>query len=74
MKVLIDLSSESVKALDAIAKKRKSARVDVIRNIIQKALDTESAVSFEEAFGSWKKTPKALDGVAFQRQMRDEDW
>jgi metal-responsive CopG/Arc/MetJ family transcriptional regulator len=74
MKVLIDLPGESVKALDEIARKHKSARVDVIRKFIQKALDEESAVSFEEAFGSWKKSPKSGDGVAFQRRLRDEDW
>ncbi len=74
MKLLIDLPGESVKALDAIAAKQKAARVDIIRKIIQKALDEESLSSFEEAFGSWKRADHLVDGVSLQRKLRDEDW
>ena len=72
MKVLVELPAEWVEVLDKIAKRKKVARVDLIRQGIQRTIETESEAAFKAAFGAWKGLKE--DGVAYQRRLRDEEW
>ena len=70
MRALVDLPEADVRSLDAMAKTKNSSRAQLIREAITAFLAAKNVDPIDASFGAWKDNQ--IDGVAYQRAMRDE--
>lgn len=70
MRALVDLPEADVRSLDVMAKAKNSSRAQLIREAVTDFLAAKNADPIDASFGAWKDSQ--IDGVAFQRAMRDE--
>jgi Ribbon-helix-helix protein, copG family len=69
MRVLIDLSADQIGDLALLCQSEKISRAELIRRAISHYLATQKTAPVN-AFGLWRD--KAVDGLAWQQQVRDE--
>lgn len=71
MRILIDLSPETVAKLTSISARRRLPRAVVVREALDRFLKEEDAAerTSQAAFGAWGD---GEDGLAFQRRLRSE--
>jgi metal-responsive CopG/Arc/MetJ family transcriptional regulator len=72
MRTLVDIPDHIVKTLDSIARVNKTSRAEVIRQSLEHDLVRLRNELLKKSFGAWKDNP--VDGLAFQRRLRDEEW
>ena len=70
MRTIVDIPDETLHVLDKWAKQNNVSRAAVIREAIALYLENKPVASDEDAFGLWKD--RALDGVAYQQNLREE--
>ena len=77
MRTLVDLPDEDVKALDAIARRDGKSRAAVMRDAVANYLADGAKQGFEKYFGLWERHGSTVDGLEYERKLRDEwvrDW
>jgi Arc/MetJ-type ribon-helix-helix transcriptional regulator len=76
MRTIVDIPQDVIAKLDRWASREKLSRAEVVRQALTKAVaEQDIKKDFRQFFGLWKdlgpdKIPK--DGLAWQRQLRDE--
>jgi metal-responsive CopG/Arc/MetJ family transcriptional regulator len=76
MRTIVDLPNELIGQLDQWAEREQLSRAEVVRRALSKAVaEQDIKKDFRQFFGLWTDlgpdiVPK--DGLAWQRQLRDE--
>jgi hypothetical protein len=71
-RILADIPDEDVKALDAIAQREGKSRAAVLREAISNYLSEGAKGGFEKYFGLWERHGSKVDGLEYERKLRDE--
>ena len=69
MRTLVDLPDAELEQLTALSKVRRVSRAELIRQAVAGYLEQNKA-GVDASFGLWRE--KAVDGVAYQEQLRGE--
>ena len=72
MRTLVDIPDEDVKWLDARARERGVSRAAILREVIKHYLEVKEREGFEKYFGLWERHGSTVDGLAYERELRDE--
>ena len=72
MRTLIDLEDKAVAALDRLAREENVSRSALIREAVADLLQRREKPRMETAFGLWAGSGREVDGVAYQRSLREE--
>ena len=69
MRTLVDLPQRELEQLTALSRSRKTSRAELIRQAVAGYL-AQNKDGVEDSFGLWKA--RGVDGLAYQRSLRDE--
>ena len=69
---LVDVPADDVRKLDEIAKREGKSRAAVLREAVSIYLEESRKEGFEKYFGLWERHGSTVDGLAYERQLRDE--
>jgi metal-responsive CopG/Arc/MetJ family transcriptional regulator len=72
MRTLIDIPDHILKVYDSVAKMKKISRAELVRQTLEEDMVKKRRELLRMGFGAWKDDP--VDGLAFQRRLRDEEW
>jgi plasmid stability protein len=72
MRTLVDIPDEDVAKLDVLAKRRGKSRAAEIREAITNYLALSEKVGIEKYFGLWERHGSKVDGLEYERELRDE--
>ena len=72
MRTLVDIPDKQLKALTRLSKAKKRSRAAIIREAVTTYLDREKTDVIESAFGLWGD--RVVDGLEYQRKLREEEW
>ncbi|HZK98896.1 MAG TPA: ribbon-helix-helix protein, CopG family [Caulobacteraceae bacterium] len=70
MRTLVEIPGSDVAALDELGRRRRVSRSRLIREAVADYLGRQPRPTMAAAFGLWRE--KAIDGVAYQRALREE--
>lgn len=77
MRFLVDIPDDDLKWLDDVARQGGKSRAAVLREAVSDYIAAQSKEGFEKYFGLWERHGSAVDGLAYERKLRDEwvrDW
>jgi hypothetical protein len=69
---LVDVPADDVRKLDEIAKREGKSRAAVLREAVSNYLEVSGKEGFEKYFGLWERHGSTVDGLEYERQLRDE--
>jgi metal-responsive CopG/Arc/MetJ family transcriptional regulator len=69
-RILVDLTDAQVEELAALVKAEQRSRASIIREAIEHYIMERKRSAGAEVFGLWKE--RQVDGVAYQRELREE--
>ena len=69
---LVDVPADDVRQLDEIAKREGKSRAAVLREAVSNYLEVCGKEGFEKYFGLWERHGSTVDGLEYERQLRDE--
>ncbi len=69
---LVDVPADDVRKLDEIAKRDGKSRAAVLREAVSNYLEVCGKEGFEKYFGLWERHGSTVDGLEYERQLRDE--
>ena len=69
---LADLPDADVKWLDEVAREQGKSRAAVVRDAVTAFRHREDKVGIEKYFGLWERHGSKVDGLAYERALRDE--
>ena len=69
---LVDVPADDVRKLDEIAKREGKSRAAVLREAVSSFLEASGKEGFEKYFGLWERHGSTVDGLEYERQLRDE--
>ena len=69
---LVDVPADDVRKLDEIAKREGKSRAAVLREAVSSYLEESRKEGFEKYFGLWERHGSTVDGLEYERQLRDE--
>ena len=69
---LVDVPEEDVARLDALARAEGKSRAAVLREAVADYIAAESKQGFEKYFGLWERHGSKIDGLEYERKLRDE--
>lgn len=69
---LVDVPEEDVARLDALARAEGKSRAAVLREAVSNYIAAESKQGFEKYFGLWERHGSKVDGLEYERKLRDE--
>ena len=72
MRILIDLPDEDIAWLDARARETSKSRAALVREAVSAYRQRDEKVGFEKYFGLWARCGSTVDGLAYERALRDE--
>lgn len=74
MRILVDISEEDIRKLDALAAKEKRSRAATIRDAVKLYLvhNPDNTDWIERGAGYWKGREDIGDAVEYQRAMRED--
>lgn len=72
MRFLVDLPDDDLNWLDELAKKEGKSRAAVLREAVSSYIASQSKEGFEKYFGLWERHGSTVDGLAYERKLRDE--
>lgn len=72
MRTIIELPGSQIEALDALCRRDRISRAEVIRRAVALLVQSEGALASGAAFGVWRD--RREDGLAYQERMRTEEW
>jgi metal-responsive CopG/Arc/MetJ family transcriptional regulator len=70
MRTLIDIPEDDLSLLNKLGKRSGASRAQLVRQAIASFLEPHKHSDHVEAFGLW--AGRGVDGLAYQRKMRDE--
>jgi hypothetical protein len=69
---LVDVPADDVRKLDEIAKREGKSRAAVLREAVSNYLEVCGKEGFEKYFGLWERHGSTVDGLEYERHLRDE--
>lgn len=72
MRILIDLSDDDVTWLDVRARADGTSRAAILRDAVAAFRRREDSAGFEKYFGLWQRHGSTVDGLKYERELRDE--
>jgi Ribbon-helix-helix protein, copG family len=69
---LVDVPADDVRKLDEIAKREGKSRAAVLREAVSNYLEVCGKEGFEKYFGLWERHGSTVDGLEYERQLREE--
>ncbi len=69
---LVDVPADDVRRLDEIAKREGKSRAAVLREAVSNYLEESRKEGFEKYFGLWERHGSTVDGLEYERQLREE--
>jgi uncharacterized protein YehS (DUF1456 family) len=69
---LVDIPEDDLVRLDALAKAEGKSRAAVLREAVAGYLAAESRQGFEKYFGLWERHGSTVDGLDYERKLRNE--
>jgi Ribbon-helix-helix protein, copG family len=69
---LVDVPADDVRKLDEIAKREGKSRAAVLREAVSNYLEVSGKEGFEKYFGLWARHGSTVDGLEYERQLREE--
>ena len=69
---LVDVPADDVRKLDEIAKREGKSRAAVLREAVSNYLGASGKEGFEKYFGLWERHGSTIDGLEYERQLRNE--
>lgn len=69
---LVDVPADDVRKLDEIAKREGKSRAAVLREAVSNYLEVCGKEGFEKYFGLWERYGSTVDGLEYERQLRNE--
>jgi Ribbon-helix-helix protein, copG family len=69
---LVDVPADDVRKLDEIAKRDGKSRAAVLREAVSNYLEESRKEGFEKYFGLWERHGSTVDGLEYERQLREE--
>ena len=69
---LVDVPADDVRKLDEIAKREGKSRAAVLREAVSNYLNESRKEGFEKYFGLWERHGSTVDGLEYERELRDE--
>ncbi len=70
MRTIVSIPEQSVNDLDRLGQAENRSRASLIREAIAEYVARRGQAQTAEAFGVWKQ--RAVDGVAYQEELRGE--
>jgi hypothetical protein len=71
-RILTDIPDDDVRELDAIARRDGKSRAAVLREAISNYLAEGAKEGFERYFGLWERHGSTVDGLEYERRLRQE--
>lgn len=73
-RILADIPEDDLEKLDALAAREKRSRASAIREAVKLYLHQHQGDNdwIERGFGYWADRDDVVDGVAYQRAMRED--
>ena len=71
-RILADLPDEDIKWLDQLASEQGKSRAAVLREAVEAYRAESQKEGFEKYFGRWERHGSTVDGLEYERQLRDE--
>ena len=72
MRFLVDIPEDDLKRLDDLARKESKSRAAVLREAVSNYISAQSKEGFEKYFGLWERHGSTVDGLDYERKLRDE--
>ena len=72
MRFLADIPDDDVQWLDAIARAEGKSRAAVIRDAVTAFRHRDEKAGMEKYFGLWERHGSTVDGLDYERKLRDE--
>jgi hypothetical protein len=69
---LVDVPADDVRKLDEIAKREGKSRAAVLREAVSNYLEVCGKEGFEKYLGLWERHGSTVDGLEYERQLREE--
>jgi predicted DNA-binding protein len=70
MRTIVELPDDAVEALDRLRHATGRSRAALVREAVERYLDSHEGADRAAAFGAWRDLE--LDGLALQRRLRSE--
>jgi Ribbon-helix-helix protein, copG family len=71
-RILADLPDEDIKWLDQLAAEQEKSRAAVLRDAVAAFRHREEKTGIEKYFGLWERHGSTVDGLEYERSLRDE--
>ena len=72
MRFLADIPDEDVQWLDTVARSEGKSRAAVIRDAVSAFRHRDEKAGMEKYFGLWERHGSKVDGLDYERKLRDE--
>lgn len=72
MRFLADIPDDDVQWLDAVARAEGKSRAAVIRDAVTAFRHRDEKAGMEKYFGLWERHGSTVDGLDYERKLRDE--
>jgi Ribbon-helix-helix protein, copG family len=72
MRFLADLPDDDLKWLDDLAREQGKSRAAIVRDAVSAFRHREDKAGIEKYFGLWERHGSKVDGLAYERALRDE--
>ena len=72
MRFLADIPDDDLKWLDDLAREQGKSRAAVVRDAVSAFRHRADKAGIEKYFGLWERHGSKVDGLAYERALRDE--
>ncbi len=72
MRFLADIPDDDVKWLDELARQHGKSRAAVVRDAVSAFRHREDKAGMEKYFGLWARHGSTVDGLSYERELREE--
>ena len=72
MRFLVDIPEDDLKWLDGVAKAEGRSRASVLRDAVSAFRHQDDKAGMEKYFGLWERYGSTVDGLEYERRLRDE--
>jgi hypothetical protein len=72
MRFLADIPDGDLKWLDDLARAQGKSRAAIVRDAVSAFRHREDKAGIEKYFGLWERHGSKVDGLAYERALRDE--
>ena len=72
MRTLIDLPEDDMNWLDEVARAEGRSRAAVVRDAVAAYRHRDQKAGMEKYFGLWERHGSTVDGLDYERTLRDE--